>query len=89
MLRVTDLQVHYGKIHAVRKTTFSVARGEIVSVVGANGAGKSTIMWTLAGVLKPTSGKSSSTAGPSPGSPTRSSGAAWPWCPSGDASLPT
>ena len=57
MLRVTDLQVHYGKIHAVRKTTFSVARSEIVSIVGANGAGKSTIMWTLAGVLKPSSGE--------------------------------
>lgn len=69
MLRVTDLQVHYGKIHAVRKTTFSVARGEIVSIVGANGAGKSTIMWTLAGVLKPTSGEILFDGKPLPGKP--------------------
>lgn len=69
MLRVTDLQVHYGKIHAVRKTTFSVARSEIVSIVGANGAGKSTIMWTLAGVLKPSSGEILFDGRPLPGKP--------------------
>jgi branched-chain amino acid transport system ATP-binding protein len=56
MLTVRDLNVHYGKIHAVRGVSFRVEGGEIVSIVGANGAGKSTLMWTLTGVLRPTSG---------------------------------
>lgn len=54
-LRVEGLNVHYGTIHAVQGVSFSVKEGEIVSIVGSNGAGKSTIMWTLAGVV-PSSG---------------------------------
>ena len=50
-LRVEDLNVHYGTIHAVQGVSFSVGEREIVSIVGSNGAGKSTIMWTLAGVV--------------------------------------
>lgn len=69
MLSVTGLDIHYGKIHAVRGATFRVGRGEIVSIVGANGAGKSTIMWTLAGVLKPTSGEILFDGKPLPGKP--------------------
>jgi branched-chain amino acid transport system ATP-binding protein len=69
MLSVTRLNVHYGKIHAVRDAGFRVGRGEIVSIVGANGAGKSTIMWTLAGVLKPTSGEILFNGSPLPGKP--------------------
>lgn len=52
-LLVEDLNVHYGTIHAVQGVSFSVNEGEIVSIVGSNGAGKSTIMWTLAGVVPP------------------------------------
>jgi len=69
MLRVTGLNVHYGKIHAVRDVTFGVGSREIVSIVGANGAGKSTIMWTLSGVLKPTSGEILFGGSPLPGRP--------------------
>lgn len=50
-LVVEDLHVHYGAIHAVRGVSFTVESGEIVSIVGSNGAGKSTIMWTLARVV--------------------------------------
>ena len=55
-LVVEDLHVHYGAIHAVRGVSFTVESGEIVSIVGSNGAGKSTIMWTLARVVPPTGG---------------------------------
>ena len=55
-LSIENLNVHYGTIHAVQGISFSVAEGEIVSIVGSNGAGKSTVMWTLAGVVKPSSG---------------------------------
>ncbi len=55
-LRVEDLNVHYGTIHAVQGISFSVREGEIVSIVGSNGAGKSTIMWTLAGVVASSGG---------------------------------
>jgi branched-chain amino acid transport system ATP-binding protein len=55
-LKVADLNVHYGTIHAVQGVSFSVREGEIVSIVGSNGAGKSTIMWTLAGVVAPSGG---------------------------------
>ncbi len=55
-LVVEDLHVHYGTIHAVRGVSFTVESGEIVSIVGSNGAGKSTIMWTLARVVPLTGG---------------------------------
>ena len=55
-LSIENLNVHYGTIHAVQGISFSVEEGEIVSIVGSNGAGKSTVMWTLAGVVKPSSG---------------------------------
>jgi len=55
-LRVEDLNVHYGTIHAVQGVSFSVGEMEIVSIVGSNGAGKSTIMWTLAGVVERSGG---------------------------------
>ena len=50
-LGIKDLNVHYGTIHAVQGVSFSMKEKEIVSIVGSNGAGKSTIMWTLAGVV--------------------------------------
>ncbi|NLB84434.1 MAG: ABC transporter ATP-binding protein [Synergistaceae bacterium] len=55
-LSIENLNVHYGTIHAVQGISFFVEEGEIVSIVGSNGAGKSTVMWTLAGVVKPSSG---------------------------------
>lgn len=56
MLRVENLAVNYGMINAVRGVNFEVNQGEIVSLIGANGAGKSTILRTVSGLIKPTSG---------------------------------
>src|SRR5436305_1188714 len=55
-LDVRDLRVSYGAIQAVRGISFGVAKGEIVALIGANGAGKSTILNSLSGVLRPHSG---------------------------------
>ena len=57
MLKVDDIQVYYGAIHAVKGISFEVNEGEIVSLIGANGAGKSTTMNTIAGLIKPKEGK--------------------------------
>lgn len=51
MLEVKNLSVHYGMIQAVRNVNFKVNEGEIVSLIGANGAGKSTILKTLSGLI--------------------------------------
>ncbi|HEV2013354.1 MAG TPA: ATP-binding cassette domain-containing protein [Candidatus Dormibacteraeota bacterium] len=56
LLEVKDLAVAYGAIQAVRGVSFGVARGEIVALIGANGAGKSTILNTLSGLLRPHAG---------------------------------
>ena len=57
MLQVENLVVKYGNIAAVKGISLDVAEGEIISVVGANGAGKSTTVNTIAGIVKMTSGK--------------------------------
>lgn len=57
ILHVEDLNVYYGAIHAVKGVSFDVEEGEIVSLIGANGAGKSTTLNTVAGLLKPREGK--------------------------------
>lgn len=57
MLKVNDLQVYYGAIHAIKGITFEVNEGEIVSLIGANGAGKTTTLHAVSGLLKPTSGE--------------------------------
>jgi branched-chain amino acid transport system ATP-binding protein len=57
MLRVTDLDVHYGGIHALHSASLHVDRGEIVAVIGANGAGKSTLLNTITGVVRPSGGE--------------------------------
>lgn len=56
MLQVKDLSISYGAIQAVRHVDFEVKEGEIVTLIGANGAGKSTILKALSGVIKPNSG---------------------------------
>lgn len=57
LLQVNDLVVNYGVINAVKGVSFDINEGEIVSLIGANGAGKSTILKTISGLLKPKSGK--------------------------------
>ena len=57
MLEVKNLNVYYGMIHAIKDVSFSVNRGEIVSLIGANGAGKTTILQTVSGLIKPKSGE--------------------------------
>lgn len=57
MLEVKNLSVHYGMIQAVRNVDFKVNEGEIVSLIGANGAGKSTILKTLSGLIHPSEGE--------------------------------
>ena len=57
MLEVTDLNVFYGAIHAVKDISLEVADGEIVTLIGSNGAGKSTTLRTISGLLRPKSGK--------------------------------
>lgn len=56
-LQIEDLHVSYGAIKAVQGVSFSVEKGEIVTLIGANGAGKTSIMNTIAGLIKPTGGK--------------------------------
>ena len=57
MLEVKNLSVHYGMIQAVRNVDFKVNEGEIASLIGANGAGKSTILKTLSGLIHPSEGE--------------------------------
>lgn len=56
MLNVTDINVYYGSIHALHDMTFHVNDGEIVSLIGANGAGKSTTLKTISGLLRSRTG---------------------------------
>ena len=57
MLRVEDLSVFYGKIQALYSFTLHVEKGEVVALIGANGAGKSTMMNTISGLIPPREGK--------------------------------
>ena len=57
ILKVDDIHVYYGAIHAVKGVSFEVKEGEIVALIGANGAGKSTILKTVSGLMHPRSGK--------------------------------
>lgn len=56
MLSVSDLDVSYGAIRAVRGISFDIAEGEIVTLIGANGAGKSTTLNTVSGLIRPDAG---------------------------------
>ena len=57
MLTVNDMNVYYGPIHAIQGVSFNVEKGEIVSLIGANGAGKSTILKTVSGLLRSKTGE--------------------------------
>ncbi len=56
VLKVENLHVYYGSIHAIKGVSFEVGEGEIVTLIGANGAGKSTTLNTVGGLLKPREG---------------------------------
>lgn len=56
MLTVDSINVYYGKIHAIKNVSFQVNNGEIVALIGANGAGKSTILKTVSGLLRTKTG---------------------------------
>ena len=56
MLEVKDLEVYYGAIHAVKGISLRVEDGQIVTLIGSNGAGKSTTLHTISGLIKPRSG---------------------------------
>ena len=57
LLAIEELVVDYGRIRALKGISLSVAPGELVAVIGSNGAGKTTMMKTISGLLKPTSGR--------------------------------
>ncbi len=73
LLEVGGLSVRYGPVQALRGISFSVGRGEIVALIGANGAGKSTTLRALSGIVRPASGdilfggRSIAGASPAPG----------------------
>ena len=56
MLELKDVNVYYGAIHAIKGISLEVNKGEIVTLIGANGAGKSTTLRTISGLLKPKTG---------------------------------
>ena len=56
MLEVKDLQVYYGVIQAIKGVSFQVEEGEVIALIGANGAGKTTILHTVSGLIAPKSG---------------------------------
>jgi branched-chain amino acid transport system ATP-binding protein len=57
MLEVDGIHTYYGNIHALKGISITVEEGEIVTLIGANGAGKSTTLWTISGLLKPRRGR--------------------------------
>jgi branched-chain amino acid transport system ATP-binding protein len=57
MLNIENINVYYGAIHAIKDISINVTEGEIVTLIGANGAGKSTTLRTISGLLKPKTGK--------------------------------
>jgi branched-chain amino acid transport system ATP-binding protein len=56
MLKIEDINVYYGVIHALKGVSLEINQGEIVTLIGANGAGKSTLLKTISGLLKPKNG---------------------------------
>lgn len=57
MLKITDMEVYYGVIQAIKGISFEVNEGEVIALIGANGAGKTTILHTVTGLIQPIKGK--------------------------------
>ena len=57
MLNVENIQVYYGVINAIKGVSFEVNEGEVIALIGANGAGKTTILHTITGLVAPRSGR--------------------------------
>lgn len=57
MLKITDLEVYYGVIQAIKGISFEVKEGEVIALIGANGAGKTTILHTVTGLIAPKAGR--------------------------------
>ena len=57
MLEIRDLEVYYGMIQAIKGISFDVNEGEVIALIGANGAGKTTILHTITGLLAAKNGK--------------------------------
>lgn len=69
MLKVDDIHVYYGSIHALKGISIEVAQGEIVTLIGANGAGKSSILRTISGLVSPKNGQITFEGKPITGTP--------------------
>jgi len=69
MLSITDLNIYYGGIHALKGVSIDVQEGEIVTIIGSNGAGKSTLLNAASGFLKPKSGSITYKGQPIPNAP--------------------
>ena len=57
LLRVENIETYYGKVAALRGVSFEVREGQIVTLLGSNGAGKSTTLKAISGILSPSAGK--------------------------------
>ena len=78
LLSVNDIHVYYGAIHAVKGVSLEVNEGEVVTLIGANGAGKSTVLNTISGLLRAKSGTIDFMGTPiNTMAPTRSCSLAW------------
>ena len=78
MLNIQGINVYYGNIHAIKDVSFHVHPGEIVTLIGANGAGKSTVLKTISGLLRTKTARSPST-GRTSARPRRTRSSAWGW----------
>ena len=56
MLKLENIEVYYGHIHALKGVSLAVQEGELVSILGANGAGKTTTLMTISGIIRPRTG---------------------------------
>lgn len=71
MLKVTDLSVSYGHVQALRHVSVEAEQGQIVSIIGSNGAGKTSLLRTISGLVKPESGNIEFLGQPLPGQPSK------------------